>query len=149
MPFANLHHGGDEDRPSLAVRVEIELRARIEDALDYACLDAMVRARKAEGAPPPLPDNATDRAEYLSRVSAFMERVRAELVPTLTDEQRRRLGATVSRRPANVDAALAAQIALAKELPDYWQRLDAIRQRDGALDSGSEHRTLLDWFLGR
>jgi hypothetical protein len=149
MPFANLHHGGNEERLSLAARIEVELRARIEDALDYACLDAMVRARQAAGAPAPLADNARDRAEYLSRVSGFMERVRVELAASLSEEQRRRLGTAVSRHPANVEEALAAQVALAKELPDYWQCFDAIRQRDGALDSGSERRTLLDWLLGR
>lgn len=132
MPFTNVHHGGEREPQDLAARIEAELRSRIEDAIDYACLDAMVRDRRERGAPPPASDDPRDREEYGRRVSAFLERVRVRLVAGLTGEQRSRLGDRVAApRSGDVSRALAAQVALAKELPDYWQRFDEIRQQPG------------------
>ncbi|PYM12991.1 MAG: hypothetical protein DMD81_22410 [Candidatus Rokuibacteriota bacterium] len=149
MPFVNRHHGGDEPF-DLSARIDAELRSRIEDAVDFVCLDAMVHAREATGARPPAADDPRDREEYLARVVAFLELLRVELAGQLTPEQRRRLGNALSTDARNVDAALRAQVALAKELPDYWQRFDAIRKRPGdAAPSGGESRRLLDWLLGR
>lgn len=160
MPLTNVHHGDDahrvdDARLGLAARIDAELRARIEDAVDYACLDAMVKAREASGAPAPVADDPGDREEYDRRVAALLERIRVALVSVLTAEQRAKLGATASP-PAHHDvrAALDAQVVLAKELPDYWQRFDELRQApdiaDGPQDSGGdERRGLLDRLLGR
>jgi hypothetical protein len=147
MPFTNAHHGGDREPLDLGARIDAELRARIEDAVDFACLDAMVKARAAEGQAAPVADNPRDRDEYTQRVHVFLEHVRAALVARLSTEQRARLGAVVDPpRPDDVSAALAAQVALAKELPDYWQRLEAIREE--AASSG-QRRGLLDRLLRR
>ena len=154
MPFVNAHHGGHEPF-DLTARVDAELRTRIEDAVDFVCLDAMVKAREARGAPPPAADDARDREEYLARVAAFLDRLRAELAGQLTDEQRRRLGRTVDtgdlEGPPRVDTAVMVQVAFAKELPDYWQRFETIRLRapSDAPPSRGESRRLLDWLLGR
>ena len=150
MPFVNAHHGGHEPF-DLPARIDAELRTRIEDAVDFVCLDAMVTAREARGAPPPAADDARDREEYLARVAAFLDLLREELVSQLTDEQRRRLGRGLASDAGGLDAALTVQVALAKELPDYWQRFDAIRLRApaDAAPSRGERRRLLDWLLRR
>lgn len=147
MPYTNAHHGGDREPLDLTARIDAELRTRIEDAVDYACLDAMVKARQDRGAPAPVADNARDRDEYNRRVTDFLEHMRAALVPALSAEQRQRLGTAVDApRAGDVSAALAIQVALAKELPDYWQRFDAVRRQPSG---GDERRGLLDRLLGR
>lgn len=151
MPFTNAYHGGSGERLDLGARIDVELRTRIEDAVDFACLDAMVRERDARGAPAPVADDPHDREEYGNRVSAFLDRLHIEIVSALSGEQRRHLG--VSPAPArnrDVTAALAVQMALAKELPDYWQRFDAVRlgaASDGG-NSRGQSRRLIDWLLG-
>src|SRR5207253_2797093 len=47
----------------LAARIEAELRERIEEAVDLACLDALVKWRRARGLPAPAADSVRDRAE--------------------------------------------------------------------------------------
>ena len=150
MPFLNAHHGGAEPF-DLATRIDGELRTRIEDAVDFVCLDAMVKAREARGGPAPAADDAHDREEYLARVTAFLDLLRQELVGPLTEEQRRRVGRALATDTPGVDAALTLQVGLAKELPDYWQRFDEIRLRALIADAPSrgESRRLVDWLLGR
>jgi hypothetical protein len=153
MPFTNVHHGDDahrEDdaRMDLAARIDAELRARIEDAVDYACLEAMVKSREARGVHAPVADDPADRDEYVWRVRELLERLRSALVATLSAEQHARLDvATRAPRAEDTRAALDVQVALARQLPDYWQRFDEIRRQPPA--SGRESRGLLDRLLGR
>jgi hypothetical protein len=152
MPLTNAHHGAAPEPFDLGARIEAELRARIEEAVDFVCLEAMVTARKARGAPAPSADNAHDRDEFMRQVKAFLERLRSRLVVSLSDEQRRRLGQVLAvPEPATVETEITVQVALARELPDYWQRLDAIRLgQDGVLPSrGHESPRLIDRLRGR
>jgi hypothetical protein len=168
MPLSNAHHGGPGEPFDLRARIEAELRARIEDAVDNACLAAMVDARASSGAPPPAAESTGDRQEYMARVLAFLQRLRLEILPGLGDEQRRRLGpAILEPETAGVEAAVSVQVLLAKELPDYWQRFEAVRlgspdvtverppgasgQRQATSHgpSGREPRSLLDRLLRR
>jgi hypothetical protein len=146
----NVHHSGDPEPLDLAARIDAELRARIEDAVDFVCLEAMVREREARGEPAPAPDDPRARAEYDRRVIAFLERVRVTLLADLTEEQRARLGAQArAPRAGDLAGTLAVQVALAKLLPDYWQRFDAVRLEPGSAASGRQGRRLIDWLLGR
>lgn len=151
MPLTNAHHGDGAPEPlDLGARIDAELRGRIEDAVDFVCLEAMVRDREERGEPAPEPDDPRAREEYGRRVVAFLERVRVALLAEVSDEQRTHLGSHASAsRPSDVDAALAVQVALAKLLPDYWQRFDAVRLEPGSAASGRESRRLIDWLLGR
>jgi hypothetical protein len=115
MPFRT-PPGAPRDLLSL---IDAELRQRLEEAIDHACLEAMVSARRAAGAPPPVADDARDREEFTASVRALLERLRDE-IPTDANEV------------AEGDEEwrlLAGQIGRAKALPDYWQQLDAVRQR--------------------
>lgn len=152
MPFTNAYHGpGDRQPVDLAARIDAELRARIEDAVDYACLGAMVAARRAHGGAAPDADDPGDREEYVARVQAFLERLRGEIAGALGDGAQRRLGPAIAAPPTgNLSAAITVQVALAKELPDYWQRFEAVRLSAAeARPPSSRSSRLLDRLLGR
>ena len=120
MPFRH-----PEPRDPLAVRVDAEVRQRLEEAVDYACLEAMVAARRARGLPPPITDNADDRREFEHGVLAFLSRLERELAPLATSPPRLPRGADES--DGETGRLLAVQVTLAKSLPDYWQRFDTVR----------------------
>jgi hypothetical protein len=115
MPFrhANRAH-------NLATRIEYEVRERLEEAIDFVCLDALVNARQASDGAAPADDNPADRAEYQAHVSAFLRLLTAELETT-----------DAPRVATDGDDAqlLARQVALARTLPDYWQRFEALSGR--------------------
>jgi hypothetical protein len=152
MPLTNAHHGAPGEPFDLGVRIEAELRARIEEAVDFVGLEAMVTGRETRGAPAPSADNPRDRDEFMKHVSDFLEHLRRELFAGLSDEQRRRLGQALAMpAPASVETEITVQVALARELPDYWQRFEAIRLGEGraSLSRGNESRSLIDRLLGR
>jgi hypothetical protein len=144
MPFRD-PRGGDLTR-----RIETELRERLEEALDAACLDTLVRVRRARQLPPPRADNAHDRAEYESEVARLLERLDGELSGGAAEE----LGVRAARgAPGDADPRtrlMDTQIALARSLPDYWQRFDAVRLEYAAerAASGGESRGLLGRLFG-
>lgn len=133
----------DPSQPrDLRARVEAEVAERIAEAVDFVCLDAMVSARRVAGRAAPVAERAEDRAEFDARVTAFLERLRAEIFPGLGEEQRRRAEEALSRGEATVLARLViVQVALARALPDYWQRFEAVRERYTA-ESGATSEPL-------
>lgn len=145
--MAPFGHGGP---PDLRTRLDEELRERIEEAVDFVCLDALVRSRRARGLPAPATDNPADREEFTRSVRGFLERLGAQIARELSEEQRRKLGGALVSTD-DVDQLVAVQVILAKELPDYWQRFEAIGASSGGAPTGSggEGRSLLDRLLGR
>jgi hypothetical protein len=134
MPF---HH---PDRShDLDTRIEMEIRERLEEAIDFVCLEALVNARRATGRPAPVADNADDRAEYQAHVGAFLRLLAAELHGA---------GAARARMAAADDhdaRLLATQVALARAVPDYWQQFETLSARYLAEPptSGGQRRSLL------
>jgi hypothetical protein len=155
VPFRHPDRSAD-----LRARIEFEVRERLEEALDYICLDALVRDRKARGLPPPAADNPADRRAYGDNVLALLDRLGRELAADLSPEERRRVD-TAEAIGDEQARGLAMQVALARRLPDYWQRFEAIstrflaeipRVRDGDggdASSGGESRGLLGRLFGR
>jgi len=144
MPFRD-PRGGD-----LASRIESELRERIEEALDAACLDTLVRVRQARHLPPPVADSEPDRAEYQSEVRLLLDRLHAHFAP-FVERDVRRAGVRATQGPGDPVADLmATQVALARTLPDYWQRFDTVRLEYAAERSASsgESRGLLRRLFG-
>jgi hypothetical protein len=139
MPFRHPDRSHD-----LAARIEHEVRERLEEAVDFVCLDALVRSRKARGLPAPLAASTSDRAEYAQHVLALLRLLDAD-VPAGDD--RRRTG------PAGQDEAtrlMSAQVTRARTLPDYWQRFEAVSARYLAEPaSGGERRGVLSRLFGR
>jgi hypothetical protein len=155
VPFRHPDRSAD-----LRARIEFEVRERLEEALDYICLDVLVRDRKARGLPPPAADNPADRRAYGDNVLALLDRLGRELAADLSPEERRRVD-TAEAIGDEQARGLAMQVALARRLPDYWQRFEAIstrflaeipRVRDGDggdASSGRESRGLLGRLFGR
>ena len=132
--------------------IDAELRERLEEAIDHACLNAMVSARRAHSEPAPKADDPRDREEFTATVRALLERLRDE-IPADADATVR-ADAHVVRADAHVDEEwrlLALQIARAKALPDYWQRFDAIRAHftEDYARSGSARRGVLGRLFRR
>jgi hypothetical protein len=137
MPFRHAERSHD-----LNTRIAQEVRERLEEAVDFVCLDALVRARQARGLPTPVADNPADREEYVRHVLAFLRLLDAE-VP-----------AGDARPPAgNTEEArlLTGQVARARALPDYWQRFESLSARYLAepAASGGERRGVLGRLFGR
>ena len=140
MPFRH-----PDRAANLHTRIEHEVRERLEEAIDFVCLEALVNARRAAGGAAPVADNATDRAEYQAHVGAFLRLLTAELGAAEAP-------ATRARDSAADDSQLVArQVALARTVPDYWQRFEALSARYLAepAASGGERRGLLARLLGR
>ena len=137
MPFRHPDRAHD-----LGTRIEMEVRERLEEAIDFVCLEALVTARRAGGQPAPVADNAADRAEYQAHVAAFLHLLDAELASA---------GAPRARPSGGQDARLlSTQVALARTLPDYWQQFETLSARylaePGA--SGGQRRSLLARIFG-
>lgn len=119
MPFRHPDRSHD-----LLARIEYEVRERVEEAVDYVCLEALVRDRRARGLPPPAADSADDRRAYSDNALAFLRLLRGELAGALSAAAQRKTGAEV---PGDEQAELiAVQVAMARTLPDYWQRFEAV-----------------------
>jgi hypothetical protein len=143
-----IHH---PDRThDLATRIEMEVRERLEEAIDYVCLEALVRERRTRGLPPPAADSDADRREYTRHVQAFLVLLERDLAGALGADDRRKLSAAngAGDEPARL---MSVQVALARKLPDYWQRFDDARARYLAepAASGREGRSLLARLFGR
>jgi hypothetical protein len=145
MPFRHPDRSHD-----LRTRIDYEVRERLEEAIDFVCLDALVRARKARGLPPPAADSDADRTEYSAHVLSFLKLLDTHLATNVADGPRR---ATQSpREPDERERLLADQLALAKSLPDYWQRFELMGARylaEPAPPSGGERRGVLARLFGR
>jgi hypothetical protein len=140
MPFRHADRSHD-----LRTRIEHEVRERLEEAIDFVCLEALVNARRARGAAAPVADNAADRAEYQAHVSAFLRLLAAELRASSA-------AAPSATAPDAADAhLLARQVTLARTVPDYWQQFETLSARYLAepSTSGGERRGLLARLFGR
>lgn len=151
-PFFSTSLRRDPGQPAdLAARLDAQLRERLEDAVDFVCLDAMVARRRARGLPPPAADSAPDREEFGQSVRAFLEHLGASVAAGLTPEQTRKVEAARTGAGDETSRLLAVQVVLARELPDYWQRFEAgwVAWAAEGAGSGGERRGLLDRLFGR
>jgi hypothetical protein len=155
QPFTtSLRRGAGEPRDLIA-RVDTEVRERIGEAVDFVCLEAMVQSRRAGGLPAPIADSARDRAEFDRRVETFLARLADAMLGSLDAEQRRSVTAVERTDGDKLGPLIAVQGALAKLLPDYWQRFDRVRityaAEAGSVPSasGSDRPGWLDRLLGR
>jgi hypothetical protein len=145
MPFRHPDRSAD-----LTARIEYEVRERLEEAVDYVCLEALVRERRARGLPPPAADSADDRRRYTANVLALLRLLQRELAPAPSPEEARKPAA--AETPDDEQARLIGlQVTMARTLPDYWQRFEAIS--GGYLAgqnaaSGREGRGLLARLFG-
>src|SRR5207249_883238 len=83
-----------------------------EEAVDFACLDALVERRRAHGLPAPVADSARDRDEFTQRVRTFLAELRDAVATDLTPEQRRKVDAAARAAGDETGRLLAVQVAL-------------------------------------
>jgi hypothetical protein len=141
----------DASQPrDLAARIDAQIRERIEEAVDFVCLEMMIETRRAAGLPAPAADNPVDREAFDASVQSFLRHLETDLTADLSPDQRQRM-ATATRGLTDPTARLvAAQASLAKLLPDYWQRFETSRNRyaDVADGSSSQRGSLLRRLFG-
>jgi hypothetical protein len=146
MPFRDADRSHD-----LNTRIDLEVRARLEEAIDFVCLEALVQRRRARGLPAPEADNPRDRAEYEADVVAFL-RLLSRDVPAGLDAAARGSDPAPARGGRDEQSRLLAdQVLLARRLPDYWQRFETSSARYLAepADSGRESGGVLRRLFGR
>lgn len=141
----------------LLALVEIEVRERLEEAVDYVGLEALVESRRARGLPAPAADSPADREEFTALTRAFLERLTASVQPVLEAAARRRADEAAARAgPEPLARLIAVQAVAARSLPDYWQRFEAVRlaylaehgPSPAAPDSGRERTSFFRRLLG-
>jgi hypothetical protein len=140
----------DPSQPAdLNARIEAQLRERLEEAVDFVCLEALVKRRQALSLPAPSADSTRDREEFTRSVHTFLAELSSAIAPTLSAEQQRKV-AGAERMPGDeTQRLLGVHVVLARELPDYWQRFETARTVYAEhLDSGSERRGLLARLFG-
>jgi hypothetical protein len=148
---------GPTQPADLRTRIDAQLRERIEEAVDFVCLDALVQRRRVLALTPPSADNARDREEFTQSVRAFLAELYATIAATLGEEQRRAVAAAEREPGDEVERLLRVHVTLARALPDYWQRFETMyasfvaERRDSAerQASGGERRGLLGRLFGR
>jgi len=141
----------DPSQPGdLSARIDAQLRERLEEAVDFVCLDVLVQRRRALALPPPSADNQRDREEFTRSVRTFLERLKAALLPDLGPEPRAKVAAAEAAPGAEDARLLGVHVVLARELPDYWQRFEAARTAYAAeqVTSGGERRGMLGRLFG-
>ena len=141
----------DPSQPAdLNARIEAQLRERLEEAVDFVCLEALVKRRQALSLPAPSADNTRDREEFTRSVQTFLAELSSAIAPTLSAEQQRKVAAAERKPSDETQRLLGVHVVLARELPDYWQRFETARTVYAEhLDSGSERRGLLARLFGR
>ena len=142
----------DPNQPAaLSDRIDAQLRERLEEAIDFVCLGALVERRRALGLPAPAADSASDRAEFTQGVRAFLAELQVAIVPGLDEGPRRKVAAVEQTPGDEMHRLLGVQVVLARELPDYWQRFEAARTTYTAarVTSGRERGGLLGRLFGR
>jgi hypothetical protein len=150
-PFGSSPRRDPNQPGALNDRIEAQLRERLEEAVDFVCLGALVERRRALGLPAPRADSATDRAEFTEGVRVFLAELQAAIAPGLDEGQRRKVAAAEQAPGDEMHRLLGAHVVLARELPDYWQRFEAARATYTAarVKSGRERGGLLGRLLGR
>jgi hypothetical protein len=131
----------DPSQPAdLSARIDAQIRERLEEAVDFVCLEIMVERRRAQGLPAPAADNTEDRTEFTVAVRAFLEHLEADLTADLAPADRR--GVLEAARTADdpTGRLLAVQVGLARLLPDYWQRFETSRNRYAAESAADASR---------
>ena len=90
-------------------------------------MDLLVRLRRAHGRPAPVAGNARDKQEYERLVSEWLLHLRAALLDGRPPEYVEKVSqAEEARGREKIPRLLAGQAALARTLPDYWQRFETL-----------------------
>jgi hypothetical protein len=150
-PFFGTSLRRDTNQPAdLNARIEAQLRERLEEAVDFVCLEALVKRRQALALPAPIADSTSDREEFTQSVRIFLAELWSAIAPTLNAEQRQKTAAAERAPGDETQRLLGVHVVLARELPDYWQRFETGRTVYAEqIGSRGERRGLLARLFGR
>src|SRR5207302_9260968 len=112
-PFGTSLRRDPGDPRGLRARIEAVLLERLEEAVDAACLEVLVEVRRVRNLPPPVADDAEDRAEFDRLVRAFLGRLEASMTVGLAAGERGRLASAAPATGAGTARLLADQASLA------------------------------------
>lgn len=116
------------DPRGLGERIEAAVAERLEEAVEFVCMDVLVQLHRAHGRPAPVAGNARDKQEYERLVSEWLLHLRGALLDGLPPEDVQKVSqAEETRGREETPRLLAGQAALARTLPDYWQRFETLR----------------------
>jgi hypothetical protein len=127
-PFktTGLRHGTDDTR-GLIERIESQLAERIEEAVEIAALHLLVELRKQHKRPAPETDSREDREEFQALADDLLAHLGRAFDAELDPERRPGLERARDGGADPRERELRGQIFLARQLPDYWQRLEVYR----------------------
>jgi hypothetical protein len=127
-PFrtTGLRHGAGDSR-GLIERIDAQLAERIEEAVEMAALHLLVELRKRHNRPAPETDSRADREEFLALAADLLAHLGRAFEADLAAERRPELERARAEGADSRARELRGQIFLARQLPDYWQRLESHR----------------------
>ena len=127
-PFPTSLRRNPDDPRGLLERIDAQLQERLEEAVDFFCLDLLVKVRQAGSRPSPEEKSEQDRREFHELVGEFLAFLRKGFLARLGEEEALRLRSVEGAARGN-QRLVAGQVHLAKALPDYWQAFDEFTAR--------------------
>jgi len=129
-PFPTSLRRNPDDPRGLLERIDAQLQERLEEAVDFFCLDLLVKVRQARSRPSPEEKSEKDRREFQELVEEFLGFLRKGFLAKLGEEEAARLrSGEGAARGTRAQRLVAVQVQLAKALPDYWQAFDEFTAR--------------------
>jgi hypothetical protein len=119
------HQHGDPR--SLRERIDAQIRDRIVEATEMGALDLLVELRRRNQRPLPEDGNARDHDELRALTERLFAGIDEAFQASLAEADRQPCAEARAAASDTREAILAGQVALAKRLPDYWQRFEAHR----------------------
>ena len=115
------------DPRGLGERIDAAIAERLEEAVEFVCMDLLVQLRRADGRPAPVATSAGDRHEFQGLVREWLLHLRGALLDGLPPEDVKKVSqAEEAHGREEIPRVLAGQAALARTLPDYWQRFETL-----------------------
>jgi hypothetical protein len=106
------------------------LGERLEEAVDFFCLDLLVKRRQAANRPLPEEKSDTDRQEFRQLVQEFLAFLQEGCAARLGNDQVPLLRSVKEKAAGDPGQRLmTVQVFLARTLPDYWQAFDELTAR--------------------
>lgn len=152
QPFPTSLRRNPDDPRGLLERIEAQLRERLEEAVEFFCLDLLVKLRQAANRPLPEEESDTDRQEFRRLVQEFLAFLQEGFAARLGKDQLALLRSVKGETAQDPGQRLVAvQVLLARTLPDYWQAFDELTGRfaQERLDAPLPRPGLLDRLFGR
>jgi hypothetical protein len=127
-PFetTGLRHAKDDPR-GLLERIDAQLAERIEEAVEMAALHLLVELRKRHNRPAPETDSRADREDFETLAADLLAYLGRAFEAGLSPARRSDLERVQAEGTDPRARELRGQIFLARQLPDYWQRLETYR----------------------